>query len=161
MSILTDSIKMKTTFKSFCWLFVTLAIISGCDKPDQDIVLRRVKDVVADASSDPTLKAVAVFYNPNNASGRLKGISVDIFVNGKKAGSVDRDYKIRIPAKSEFSVPLEVKLNMKELGTMQTLLSVLGGNKFDVRYQGKLRLSYRGVPIKVPVDYKDEIRVSF
>jgi LEA14-like dessication related protein len=120
-----------------------------------------VKDVVADASSDPMLKAEAVFYNPNNTGGKLKGIAVDIFVNGKKAGSIDKDYKIKIPARSEFSVPLEVKLNMKELGTMETLLSVLGGRKFDIRYQGNLKLSYRGVPIKVPVDYKSQIKVSF
>ena len=161
MSILTDSIKMKITLKTlFAFCFI-VAVNAACDKPDQDIVLRRVKDVVADASSDPMLKAEAVFYNPNDASGKLKGISVDIYVNGKKAGTVDKDYKIKIPARSEFSVPLEVKLNMKELGTMQTLLGMLGAKKFDVRYQGKLRLTYHGVPIRVPVDYKDEIRVSF
>jgi LEA14-like dessication related protein len=142
--------------------FLLIAITTlACQKPDEDIVLRHVKDVVADASSDPMLKAEAVFYNPNKASGRLKGIAVDIFVNGKKAGSIDKDYKIKIPARSEFSVPLEVKLNMKELGTVETLLGMLGGKKFDIRYQGNLKLLYHGVPIKVPVDYKSQIKVSF
>ncbi len=164
MSILTDSSKMKIATirpSSFLVILFTVASLFSCQKPDEDIVLRQVKDVVADASSDPMLKAEAVFYNPNEMSGKLKGIAVDIFVNGKKAGSIDKDYKITIPAKSEFSVPLEVKLNMKELGTVETLLNVLGGRKFDVRYQGKLKLSYRGVPIRVPVDYKSQIRVSF
>jgi LEA14-like dessication related protein len=165
MSILTDSTMIKDKLRinrltAFGFLLMAL-ITFGCQKPDEDIVLKHVKDVVADASSDPMLKAEAVFYNPNKASGKLKGIAVDIFVNGKKAGSIDKDYKIRIPARSEFSVPLEVKLNMKELGTVETLLGMLGGKKFDIRYQGNLKLLYHGVPIKVPVDYKSQIRVSF
>lgn len=154
--------KIATTpsFTLLSFFFATL-LLFGCQKPDEDIVLRQVKDVVADASSDPMLTAEAVFYNPNDASGKLKGIAVDIFVNGKKAGSIDKDYKIKIPAKSEFSVPLEVKLNMKELGTVETLLGVLGAKKFDVRYQGNLKLSYHGLPLKVPVDYTSEVKIRF
>jgi LEA14-like dessication related protein len=138
-----------------------LFFLQSCQKPDKDIVLRQVKDVVADASSDPMLKAEAIFFNPNNISGKLKNIEVDIFVNGKKAGSVDKAYTIRIPANGEFSVPLEVKLNMKELGTLDTILGMIGGKKFDIKYVGKLHLSYHGLPVKVPIDHKSQIRVSF
>jgi len=142
-------------------LICIIAFLAGCKKPDQDIVLRRVKDVVADATSDPILRAEAVFFNPNNMGGRLKNIDVEIFVNGKKAGKVDKDYTIKIPRNGEFSVPLEVKLNMKELGTLDTILGMLGGKKFDIKYVGNLHLSYHGFPVKVPIDYKSQIKVSF
>ncbi len=69
--------------------------------------------------------------------------------------------KIKIPAKGEFTVPLEVNLKMKELGFMDTVFGMLGGKKFDIRYEGYLKVNYRGVPIKVPVHYKDEVRVRF
>jgi len=140
---------------------IGILILSGCQLPDEEIVLRQIRDVVADATSEPMLKAEAVFYNPNNVRGQLKSIDVEIFVNGKKAGLVKREYHVRIPARGEFTVPLEVKLNLKELGTMETLLGVLGGKKFDVQYSGDLRVKYRGLPIKVPVDYKSEIRLRF
>ena len=91
----------------------------------------------------------------------LKSINVEIFVNEKKVGVVDQTMKIKIPAKGEFTVPLEVGLNMKELGFMETVFGMLGGKKFDVRYEGHLKVSYHGVPIKVPVKYKDQIRVRF
>ncbi len=143
-------------YNVFCVLMLT-----ACQRPHEDIVLKQVKDIVADATTEPTLKAEAVFFNPNNVGGKLKHINVDIFVNGKKAGKVEKDYKIKIPANGEFSVPLEVKLNMKELGFVDTLLGMLGGKKFDVEYVGKLGLVYRGIPIKVPVNYKSQIRVSF
>ena len=93
--------------------------------------------------------------------GRLKKIDVDVFVNGKKAASVKQQLKTVIPSKGEFSVPIEVKLNIKELGFMDTLLGVIGGKKFEVRYEGTLKLSYHGFPINVPVNYTDNVRIRF
>jgi LEA14-like dessication related protein len=133
----------------------------SCQKPDQDIVLRNIRDVVVDANTDPVLRANAIFFNPNNVKGRLKKIKVDIYVNGKKAGHVDQDLKTKIPSQSEFTVPLEVNLAIKELGFMDTVLGLLGGKKFEVRYEGFLKLTYHGFPIKVPVNYKDEVRIRF
>jgi LEA14-like dessication related protein len=152
--------------KSYPVLRLFILLFSGCllmqcNKPDQDIELRQIKDVVVDATTDPLLKANAVFYNPNKAHGRLKKIKVEIFINGKKVGDVDQTLKMKIPSMKEFTVPLEVKLAMKELGFMDTVLGMLGGKKFNVHYKGSLNLSYHGLPIKIPVDYKDEIKVKF
>ena len=60
-------------------------VLSGCKGPEEKIVLRKIRDVVVDASTEPILKANAVFYNPNDMRGRLKRINVEIFVDGKKA----------------------------------------------------------------------------
>ena len=135
--------------------------LAGCKRPKEDIVLRQIKDVVVDASTDPMLKANAIFYNPNSMRGKLKKIKIDVFLNGKKAASVDQELKTVIPANDEFTVPIEVKLAIKELGFMDTLLGMIGGKTFEVRYEGALKLSYHGVPINVPVNYKDEIRIRF
>jgi len=141
--------------------FLFAMVLSGCQRPKEDIVLRQIRDVVVDATTEPVLKANAIFYNPNSMRGKLKRINVDIFVNGKKAASVNQQLKTVIPAKDEFSVPIEVKLAIKELGFMDTLLGMIGGKKFEVRYEGSLKLTYHGFPINVPVSYKDEIRVRF
>jgi LEA14-like dessication related protein len=142
-------------------MLLVLTTLIGCEKPDQDIELKRIKDVVVEATTDPLLKANAVFFNPNNVRGKIKKIKVDIFVNGKKAGSVDQDLKLSVPAQAEFTVPIEVKLAIKELGFMDTVLGMLGGKKFDVRYEGFLKLNYHGIPIKVPVNYSDEVKIRF
>lgn len=136
-------------------------LLFQCQKPDEEIVLRRIKDVVVDATTDPMLRANAVFYNPNKVRGRIKKVKVDIYVNGKKAANVDQNFKLVVPSQSEFTVPIEVKLAIKELGFMDTVLGLIGGKKFEVRYDGYLKLSYHGIPIKVPVDYKDEVRIKF
>lgn len=147
--------------KNVIILFVVLIVAGGCKKPDQDIVLRHINDVVLDATSGPMLKANAIFYNPNGMRGRLRKIDVEIFVNGKKAASVEQTLRTSIPAASEFTVPLEVRLAIKELGVMDTIFGMIGGKTFEVHYKGSLKLSYRGFPVNVPVDYKDDVRLRF
>src|SRR5687767_14858185 len=82
-------------------LLILISLIAGCKRPDKEIVLRDIKDVVVDASSEPMLKANAIFFNPNDVQGKLKKIDVEIFVDGKKAASVDQSLKTSIPAQSE------------------------------------------------------------
>src|SRR5690606_5164347 len=86
---------------AMCLLVITL--VTGCQRPQEEIPLRTIKDVVVDATTDPTLKANAVFYNPNKMRGKLKNIDVEIFVNGKKAANVKQKYNEKIPAQSERS----------------------------------------------------------
>ena len=142
-------------------LLLAVLLLAGCQKPEHDIVLRHIRDVVVDASSEPMLKANAVFFNPNDMRGRIRKIDVEIYVNGKKAASVDQTLKTSIPAQSEFVVPLEVKLALKELGVMDTIFGMIGGKTFKIRYKGSLKLSYRGLPINVPVDYEDDVKLRF
>lgn len=145
----------------FVVFILSLLLLAGCKRPDQDIVLRDIKDVVVDATTEPMLRANAIFFNPNNIRGRLKKIDIEIFVNGKKAATVDQSLKMPIPAAAEFTVPLEVKLAMKELGFMDTILGMVGGKTFKIHYKGSLKLSYHGLPINVPVDYEDEVKIRF
>lgn len=153
--------KLKLRPSAVILLLIVSLFFYRCNVPHEDIVLKQIRDVVVDANTDPTLRANAIFYNPNDMRGKLKRINVEVFVNGKKGATINQKLRTEIPAKNEFTVPLEVKLSIKELGFMDTLLGVLGGKKFEIRYQGSLRLTYRGLPITVPVNYKDEVRVSF
>lgn len=138
--------------------FVLLVAFPSC-KPKEDVQLRKIKDVIVDATSEPLLKANAILYNPNNIRMTVKKIDMEVFVDGKKAAVIDQQLKLKVPAKDEFTVPLEVKLNMKEIGLLDAVFAVIGGKKFQVHYKGTIRLQYKGVPFSVPVNYKEEIRI--
>jgi LEA14-like dessication related protein len=133
----------------------------SCSQPREKIVLRNIKDVVVDATSEPLLKANAIFFNPNDVRGKLRKADVVISLNGKKVGHIKQDFQLSIPANDEFTLPIEVHLNMKELGFVDTILGMVGGKKYEVHYLGSVKLSYRGVPVKVPIDYKDNIKIRF
>jgi LEA14-like dessication related protein len=140
---------------------VLVAVLFSCTAPKEKIVLRSIRDVVVDATSEPMLRANAVFYNPNDVRGKLKKADVVISLNGKKVGHINQDFHMAIPAKAEFTIPIEIKLAMKELGFVDTVFGMLGGKKFEVHYLGSVKVTYRGVPVKVPVDYRDNIKVRF
>jgi LEA14-like dessication related protein len=148
-----------TRFAGKSFLLVTLIALMFSCLPKEEIVLRQIRDVVVDASSGPKLKANAIFYNPNKTKMKLKKINVDIFINGKKSANVDQELKTLIPAQGEFTVPLEVTLNIKELGLLDTIFGMIGGKVFDVHYKGFLKINYRGIPVRVPVDYKDDVKI--
>jgi hypothetical protein len=162
MSVYTKALHLKSMKNStnlilFLFLIITLTACGDYEA----VELRQIKSVVADVSDDPMLKTEAIFYNPNNKSGKLKAVNVDVFVEGKKAAIVKQKMKIKVPARGEFSVPLMVKINLKEQGLMNTLLSVLGAKRLKVRYKGHVRISYHGLPIIVPVDHEEEVRIRF
>ena len=96
--------------RSMSVALILIWVTAGCKKPKEEIVLRQIKDVVVDATSSPLLKANAVFFNPNDVRGKLRRINVDIFVDGKKAASVNQELKTQIPANAEFLVPIGEQL---------------------------------------------------
>ncbi|HEY8936210.1 MAG TPA: LEA type 2 family protein [Cyclobacteriaceae bacterium] len=142
-------------------VLLTIVMITSCHGLKEDIEFRGIKNVVVDGTTEPRLKAEAFFYNPNDTRMRLKKIDVEIFANGKKVAEIDQKLTTVIPARDQFSISLDVKLAMKELGFLDTLLGMIGGKKMEIQYKGSLKLTYHGFPIRVPVDYKDQIRVKF
>ena len=82
-----------------------------------------------------------------------------ILVNDKKAGSVDQQLNQKIKGESEFTVPAEVRLELKELGLLDTIINLFGGKKYDVHLIGKIRVSVHGFAVSVPVDQREELRI--
>lgn len=155
ISLSTHLFKKLSIYVLFC-----SSVLIGCTKYEA-VELRQIKSVVADVSDHPMLKAEALFYNPNKQQGKLKSIHVDVYVEGKKAATIDQHLKIKVPAKGEFSVPLEIKLNLKEQGLMNTVLSVLGAKKMKMHYKGYVVVGYHGLPVRVAVDHEESVRIKF
>lgn len=135
-------------------------LLPGCG-PKEDVQFKYVKDVIVDANTEPLLKGNAVLYNPNKQRMKLRKMNVDVYINDKKTARIDQEPSLVIPAEAEFTVPLEVKLNMKEMGFMDTLFGVLGGKKMKVRYKGTISITYKGIPVRVPVDYESTVNFRF
>lgn len=145
--------------KTYFWLLILL-LLGGC-VPKEDVEFRKVSNVRLEAvSKAPMLKADMVFYNPNKTRGKLKHIELDIFVNDKKVGTVNQTLNQLIEGRSEFTVPIEVRVALKELGLLDTIINLFGGKKYLVRMVGKVRLKVHGIGITVPVDHKEDIKLK-
>jgi len=147
-------------FRIFFYLPLVFLILEGC-VPKESVEFRKVLNVrVEMVSALPVLKGDLVFYNPNKTRSKLKKIELDILVNDKKAGSVNQTLNQQIEGNSEFTVPIEVNVALKELGLMDTLINLFGGKKYSVRLVGKIKVSIHGFSVNVPVDHKEEIKLK-
>jgi LEA14-like dessication related protein len=141
-------------------LFVLIVIAVNACAPKEPVLLREVHIRSVDLGKDgknPVLKADAILYNPNKGSLRLKEIDLDILLNEKPAARIDQKLNAQIKGQSEFTVPLEVQLSLGD-GLLDTILSLFGGKKYEIRFTGKIKVSVVGFPVKIPVEHRDEIR---
>ncbi|MCB0486927.1 MAG: LEA type 2 family protein [Cyclobacteriaceae bacterium] len=146
--------------KGVCLWLLTFLILASC-VPKEQVVFRAVENIELTPGNgiDPILKADARFYNPNQIRMRLKEIEMDIYIDGKKSARVDQKLKSLVKARSEFTVPVEVQLSIKEIGLVDALMSLIGGKKYELHYVGHIKVAVRGFPVKIPVDYKREVRL--
>jgi LEA14-like dessication related protein len=152
---------MRINFQSFS-LSVLLVIVSMSCLPKEQVVFKSINNLALDAGADgnPVLKGEAIFYNPNKLQTKLKGINVDVLVDGKKTATVDQKMDLLVLGKSDFTVPIEAKLAMQDMGLLDTVLGFLGGKTYKVQFAGHVRVAVHGVTIKVPVKYNEEVKLK-
>lgn len=142
-------------------MLIVILLAGGCTRPSEAPVFKRVENVEVTkvSGTEAYLNADAYFYNPNDVKMKLRKVEVDVELEGKKIGTVEHTLKTKIPALAEFKVPLDATFNIKDVGVLKSVMSILGGKKMKVRYKGFIKVTVHGLPVKVPVDYEDEVRL--
>lgn len=141
------------------FLLIATAVFS-CKKPDKELEFKHVENIKVKkvTGEEVLLSADAVFYNPNDVKMKLREIDVEVYIIDNKVGKINQNIKTTIPALNDFTVPFDAVFNIKQVGGLGTLLSIMGGRKLQVRYDGHIKVTVHGVPFKVPVDYENEVR---
>ena len=142
-------------------IILLVLLLCQCGRPDQEpefIGMERI-EVSKITSKEAVLSANAKFFNPNNQSIKLKQVVVDIEVDDKIVGKIDQDMRLKIPANDYFHVPIDASFNIRDIGLLNGIISILGGKKIMVHYKGYIKVSLYGYTSKVPVDFEEEIKM--
>jgi len=133
----------------------------SCKLPDEDIEFKGIDNVSLKKieGTKAYISAEAFFYNPNDIAMKLRQVKVGLEVDGKKVADVDQEKNVKIAAKSDFSVPLNVTFDLKESGLLDNILTLLGGKKKKLRFSGHIKASVYGVPFKAPIDHEEELKL--
>jgi hypothetical protein len=105
--------------------------------------------------SASTLQADLIFFNPNRAGVMLDQVELEIMLDGRNLGKVSQNVQMRIPGKQEFTLPINVQLDMKNL--LGNALSGLLKQKINLRSIGKVRVVKAGIHVWIPVDITSEV----
>ena len=146
-------------------LFYSIAIItiiffaSSCQAP-KELVYRDFKNLKVEkvGFATTTLKVDLIYYNPNNFGLQLKYTDLDIYVDNNYLGHSSQDYQITISKLAEFTMPLAIEVDMKNL--LKNALPTLLGKEVMVKITGTVKLGKANVYKIFPVSYEGLQRFS-
>ena len=121
---------------------------------------------LVDANSKTlTLKADALFNNPNDVGGRLNTEGVTVYVNDILIGVVSAE-EFKVPAKKDFRVPLQIEVNTKDLlnkdpnGFLGGLLNSVLNRTLKVKYEGVIQFKAFNFSYKYPINKTETINIK-
>ena len=136
------------------WLFFfgLIIIMPSCREP-KDLEFREFKNLSLEkiGFSSSNLNVDLVYYNPNNFSLELHRTDLDIYLDSNFLGHSSQDLQVAIPKRDQFTVPLKVEIDMKNL--LRNGLSSLFKKEVSIRLLGKVTVGKAGVFKSFPVDY--------
>ncbi len=136
----------------FASLFAILLV--SCSTP-KELEYRDLKNfsVQSLGFSTSAVKMDLVYFNPNNFQLQLSQIDLDIFINNNLLGHTSQTYQISIPRKQEFSIPVQMEVDMKNL--MKNGLTFFFNKKeVLVKATGKVRVGKANIFMNIPVNYE-------
>ncbi len=155
------TVSVKGLFMNKITTVVILLLLAACTRPEEAPQFRGIENIAISkiTGTNAVLKAEAIFFNPNDVKMKLRKVDIDISLEGKKIGVINQEFTTRVPALSEFRVPLNASFDMTEIGLLNGIISILGGKKVAVHYKGFVKVSVHGYPATVPIDFEEEVRM--
>ncbi len=129
-----------------------LIFVSSCREP-KDLVFKEYKNLRAEniGFSDADLKVDLVYYNPNGIGLELNKVDLDLYVDGNYLGKSTQNVQVSIPARKDFTLPLSIKVDMKNL--LKNGLNTLFNKAVNIRLLGSVKVGKAGIYKNVKVDY--------
>lgn len=143
----------KTIFYFFTFLFAVSLLVS-CGPP-KALEYRDFKNFSIEklGFSNSTVKMDLVYFNPNNYGLQLKRTDLDIYINDVYLGHTSQEYQITIPKKEEFSIPIQLSVDMRNL--FKNSLNIMMKNQVMVKLTGSIKVGKANVFISFPVNYQE------
>ena len=139
-----------------------LILLSSCTFKE-NVKFEQIKNVKLVGVKDGMLNLIAEadFYNPNNVSGKLKSIDLEVLLKDKSLARITQTDHFKIEKNAKFSIPINVSFAMADIqnGFLDNLLTIVSGKKLMIHFKGEIKVSTWGFTQTVPVSYYEEVRL--
>ena len=139
---------------------IVILFLSSCQEP-KSLVFKEFNSMALDQLSfaGAAVKINVVYYNPNNFGLQLNRTDFDIYIDSTYLGHSAQDVQIAIARKSNFTVPLRVNLDVKNL--LKNGITSYFNRNVAVKVVGSVRVGKAGVYKSFPVNYTSMQNFSF
>jgi LEA14-like dessication related protein len=140
-------------FRKIYFAVAVIALLTSCramKEPDfKGIDSFKIMEVKGDTS---TLAVNVTYYNPNKRNLKLKDAVGDAYIDSIYLGHFSMDTMIRIAKLSDFTIPVILKANMKNV--YQNAISVFMNKEFNIRLEGQCKVGKGGLFFPYPIHYQ-------
>ncbi|WP_301923410.1 LEA type 2 family protein [Ferruginibacter sp.] len=102
--------------------------------------------------SATSLKMDLIYYNPNNFGLELNRTDLDVYINNNYLGRTEQVYRVSIPKREEFAIPIKIDVDMKNL--LKNGLATFLTNEVMVKITGTIRVGKLNVFKTFTVNYE-------
>lgn len=144
-------------------LFIGLTL-GACSAPEKPI-FKKIENISFNSLTlkkpySVKLNADAVFNNPNALGAQIKAMDFDVYINGDKTTHIKQEVSAKMPAKSDFSLPIVCSVPLKDVFQELKLKDLFNAKKITYRMTGHLTIDLGGVGIDVPFDHEGEEKMG-
>lgn len=149
----------------FSFLILFFAHCAGPENPEflsmQNIKFNAVQ---VDNGLGVTLKGDALLNNPNSVGVKINSMDFDVFADGRKVTKVRQELSASMKANSDFSLPLEFDIPLKEvidqIKKPANLLDMAKKMEIPIKVEGHLKVAVAGTSLRIPVNYEEPYPIS-
>lgn len=142
-------------------------MVFNCNVKEKPVFIK-VENIELTESTLKTvsLKANAVFENPNDVGGTLKSDDISVYVNDAKVAHVSSE-SFKVPAKKEFTVPLKVNISTDSIlsgnsnNLLGNLLNSVLNKEIKIQYKGEIVYKTFGFSYTYPIDKTEMVKIKF
>ena len=105
-----------------------------------------------------TLKTDLVFFNPNNFGLQLNKFDLDVYVDNNFLGHTSHDQLVSIPKKAEFSIPVKMEVDMKNL--LKNRINAIFSKEVVLKVDGTIKIGKGRISKSFPIQYESKQKFS-
>ncbi|WP_353778533.1 LEA type 2 family protein [Winogradskyella sp. 3972H.M.0a.05] len=149
--------------KNFILLLTIVLSFQSCsvkEKPEfigvSNIKIKDADNITVEITAD------AMFKNPNDIGGKLSTESIKVYVNNVEMATLVSD-EFKVPAKDEFTIPLEVSIPTDSIISNKSIGGLLGSllsQKLKVQYKGDIKYKVLGFSHTYEVDKTEDVKIK-
>lgn len=152
--------------KKFLFLLTITLVITSCSitkKPEFKYIDNlEIKNM---GMRNVTLKADAVFNNPNHVKGTLSIDSISVFIDDIEAGIISSE-SFDVPSKNEFTIPLQGTFSLSKIykknasGILGSVLKAIQTDSLQIRYKGNIRYHLGSFSYPYAIDKTQKVPIK-
>ncbi len=137
--------------------------MDSCKEPESPMLkeIRNVKigDVL---DNELSITADALIANPNNFAATLNDLSVDVFIMDLKVANIEEAIEYKILPNEDSAVPMKGKIQLRAIEKIlsEQGLKILLGQALPIRFEGEARAKVKGLNMKLPIRFTDQINLK-